>query len=115
MKQTLQTLLFLFAVIVCFAADETLGEWRDKVGSAMDRRIQILKVGDIWVQRSTMSNGETFDRKLVVKETENKDQRTFLIAGSERGEGCTINRGGDLELFDREGTIRVALKIRSGR
>lgn len=81
----------------------------------MDRKIQIVKVGDSWVQRSTMSNGETFDRKLVEKETKDKGQRTFVVVGSGRGDGCTINREGDLELFDREGAIRVARKIPASR
>ena len=107
-RTILAALLCVFGVVCAAAEDLSLGVWRYEFGP-MNRYIEIVRVGDQWIQRSWLDNDESkLERKLTEGKPSPGHTMRFEVVDSTDRDACEIRDDRDLDLFDKDGFYRRA-------
>lgn len=91
---------------------QIIGEWIDEVGKSWRQNIRIIQEGDRFFRVSTFDDGSVYRADLVELKPKRDEKRRFKAVKSNYGDIYAIDAAGNLEMYDREGYIRKASKIR---
>lgn len=92
------------------AQERTIGEWDDTVGTAWRQNIKIVEEQGKLYRVSTFPTGRPVRFGLVEVKPLPGERRRFKV--KENDESCAIASNGNLRLFDSDGFIREARRIR---
>lgn len=103
---------FLLAVAGALAQEKVIGEWDDTVGSAWRQNIKIIDSDGKLFRVSTFPKGQPMRAELQEVKPKTDETRRFERRQSSDGEAYAIAPDGNLRLFDRDGLIREARRVR---
>ena len=92
------------------SAQEVIGEWQDNVGRSWKHNIKILQEGDNLVRVSSFPAGRPLRSRRVEIAARPGERRRFR--DPEANEIYAIDKNGNLDLYDSDGFIREAKKVR---
>lgn len=94
------------------AQRDVLGEWDDDGIKTLERRLVIYRQGGEWFAERTYRSGGSDRLELVEKTAPRAGARRFDRRVGAGGDYYLINAGGDLEVWDGEGLVYTARRIK---
>ena len=91
---------------------QILGEWNDNIGTIWKHHIKIVKEDSRYFRVSTFGDGKTKRGELLEVKPKPGQERAFKDINSSHGDVYAIDRNGNLDLYDAEGFIREAKRVR---
>ena len=92
------------------ASQTVLGEWEDNVGTIWKQRIKIVKEGERFFRVSSFGDGSA-DREEI-REVRARGSQPFAFRELETSDTYVIQTNGNLGLYDEDGFIREAQRLR---
>ena len=89
------------------------GEWHDRVGTQWTAQIRMTYDKTSFYVDSIFSDGSVVHRRLTQLAPRPGEIHRFLVRESSHGDGYAIKDDGDLLIFDNDGFIRKAKRIRN--
>lgn len=104
------SMVLVAGVVSAAPKTKTVGEWQDDPVSGWKQNIKILKEGSKYFGVSTFQDGSV--RRAELSKGDVKGYRVFRVIGSQYGSCYVINSNGNLGLYDNDGYIREAKKVK---